>query len=73
KDEKVKNLAFSQKLDDLINNYIKFSEKKRKVDEFDQVPSLERKILFENQESVLQKQLDKISTEANFYRCYGQG
>ena len=35
KDEKVKNLAFSPKLDDLINNYIKFSEKKRKADEFD--------------------------------------
>ncbi|SFW16901.1 hypothetical protein SAMN05661012_00365 [Chitinophaga sancti] len=73
KDEKVKNLAFSPKLDDLIDNYIKFSEKKRKAYEFDQVPSPERKILFENQESVLQKELDKISTEANFYRCYRQG
>ncbi|WP_343667835.1 phage integrase SAM-like domain-containing protein [Chitinophaga sp.] len=64
-EEKVQNLAFSEKLDDLINKYIKYCEKKRKAYEFDQIPSPEKKVLLEKEESDLKEDLGKIVNQAN--------
>ncbi|OMP74967.1 Arm DNA-binding domain-containing protein [[Flexibacter] sp. ATCC 35208] len=42
KNEKIQTLAFSEALDTLINKFFKFSDKKTKAYEFDQIPSPEK-------------------------------
>ncbi|WPQ62026.1 Arm DNA-binding domain-containing protein [Chitinophaga sancti] len=65
RDEKTQNLAFSDALDTLILKYLKFSDKRKKAYEFDQTPPPERKILLDEEESILKKELTKVVKQGN--------
>ena len=64
-EDKVQNLAFSEALDDLIDKYLKFSNKKEKAYGFDAVPSPEKKALLDMEEGDINKSLDNLVKQAN--------
>jgi integrase len=63
--EKVLNLAFSEALDKLIDEYIKHSKKIEKAYRFDAVPSPEKKLLLEQENSELREVLKALVKQAN--------
>ncbi|PSL19286.1 site-specific integrase [Chitinophaga ginsengisoli] len=63
--QKIANLAFSERLDALICDYIKYCRFEKKAYEFDAVPSSEKRIILEDRRNGIKKRLDAITKEAN--------
>ncbi|MCF6404587.1 hypothetical protein L3C95_16950 [Chitinophaga filiformis] len=63
--QKIANLAFSERPDALICDYIKYCEFEKKAYEFDAVPSSEKKIILEDRRNGIKKRLDAVTREAN--------
>lgn len=63
--EKVQSLAFSEKLDALIKDYIEYSSRVEKAYQFDATPSLEKQFFFDHQHDQLKKAIEDIVKEAN--------
>lgn len=55
--EKVQSLAFSEKLDAVIKNYLEYCSRVKKACEFDAAPSLEKQFLFDRHHGELKKLL----------------
>ena len=63
--EKVQSLAFSEKLDTLIKEYIEYCSKVAKAYQFDAVPCSAKLALLNREKSVLAKSIEDIVKEAN--------
>lgn len=63
--EKVQSLAFSEKLDALIKDYIEYCSRVEKANQFDATPSLEKQFLFDRHHDELKKAIEDVVKEAN--------
>jgi hypothetical protein len=65
KEEKKKNGLFSEKLDELVKDYIIFHKKKKKAYEFNTYVAPTRAALLEEKQKMLEDRIDKIDREGN--------
>ncbi len=65
KEEKKKNGLFSEKLDELVKDYVIFHKKKKKAYEFNTYVAPTRVALLEEKQKMLEERIDKIDKEGN--------